>query len=519
MRKIATIMLLILLLSVSAVAQTGAVFTEDFSTDPFATRWINTPHEAGNTGQMAVWDSANGVLDLKYSSITTSDNFDIDVSSVASYKFDFKTTSNLGAWVRVQPFMNPGANNGYGLVMYQSPPAYSCWFLDSGTKMTLVGGSDKFSPLTVGQWYTLKVDLSATATKSYVTLTLTDTATGSLVSYVKYCDSSATRYTVQKGLYIKTYPGDNWPESGPYIDNIAVTESTPAPTFSPDGGNLISQDGATATFITIKCATEGATIRYTTDGTDPSETNGIQCASGTQVSVSNGSTLKAKAWADGLAESEIKAAAYTFQANWYEDFNTNPFDPTNPRWAYTSLGSQPFWDEQSGTLYANYAAHNATSNFVLSTNYGASYSYEFITYSTLGPQAKSYAFRNPGFDNGYEINPYVGISKWLFDPRLSVIGGSETLGQWQTEKWYRVKVDMLDDVSANRSVVSATLTRVEDNQQMGYIQLADSSPDRLTTHKGFAVWTYPGDGSGDSGPDLDNIYVTSNFTSAAESVG
>ncbi len=78
-------------------------------------------------------------------------------------------------------------------------------------------------------------------------------------------------------------------------------------TFSPDAGTYNNNQS-----VTISCATTGATIRYTTDGTDP--TTSSTTYSGT-VSISQSWTLKAKAWKTGMTDSAIKSAAYVLLAS------------------------------------------------------------------------------------------------------------------------------------------------------------------------------------------------------------
>ena len=74
-----------------------------------------------------------------------------------------------------------------------------------------------------------------------------------------------------------------------------------APVFSPPGGAI----GQT---VTITSATSGASIRYTTDGTDPSETQGTVYSG--PVYVSTPMTLKAIAYEAGMTDSAITSATY-----------------------------------------------------------------------------------------------------------------------------------------------------------------------------------------------------------------
>ncbi|MBQ2574531.1 MAG: chitobiase/beta-hexosaminidase C-terminal domain-containing protein, partial [Bacteroidales bacterium] len=118
------------------------------------------------------------------------------------------------------------------------------------------------------------------------------------------------------------------------IDNIVLTVVTVAadenvvltPTFSPVAGTYNGTQN-----ITIACATDGATIRYTLDGTDPTETSTEYTAA---IEVSANTTIKAKAWKNGLTASEIATAEYVIT-------NYTPLDaPTFSPVAGTYTGAQ-----------------------------------------------------------------------------------------------------------------------------------------------------------------------------------
>ena len=74
-----------------------------------------------------------------------------------------------------------------------------------------------------------------------------------------------------------------------------------APCETPD----ITLDGAVAT---ITCATEGATIHYTLDGKDPLETSDVYTAA---VTLTDGQTIKAKAFLTGHKPSEVASKTYS----------------------------------------------------------------------------------------------------------------------------------------------------------------------------------------------------------------
>jgi len=93
------------------------------------------------------------------------------------------------------------------------------------------------------------------------------------------------------------------------IDDFCLTDHSPAgyvisPTFNPPSGNYTEPIN-----VVISSATESATIRYTTDGSDPTESSTQYTAS---IAVSTQTTLKAKAWKEGMQPSSISTANYLF---------------------------------------------------------------------------------------------------------------------------------------------------------------------------------------------------------------
>ncbi|MEN6560930.1 MAG: chitobiase/beta-hexosaminidase C-terminal domain-containing protein [Acidobacteriota bacterium] len=139
--------------------------------------------------------------------------------------------------------------------------------------------------------------------------------------------------------------------SGDYT--IAPLVSTPA--FNPAPGEyLAAQD------VTITTATVGASIRYTTDGSTPTETNGAPYAG--PVAVSHSLTLKAVAYQSGWTTSPVRSGEYLIgppaeapvfspPAGEYADAQdvTITTASSGASIRYTTDGSTP--TEASGTLY------------------------------------------------------------------------------------------------------------------------------------------------------------------------
>lgn len=90
-------------------------------------------------------------------------------------------------------------------------------------------------------------------------------------------------------------------------DEFEGTPTTPVakPVFDPNGGAV-----AAGTAVTVTCATTGATIRYTTNGAEPT-TSSPTVVSGATVTISSACTLKAKAWKTGVTTSDTASAVFT----------------------------------------------------------------------------------------------------------------------------------------------------------------------------------------------------------------
>lgn len=96
-----------------------------------------------------------------------------------------------------------------------------------------------------------------------------------------------------------------------YLTEIDITwttggtppqETVATPTFNPVGGTYYE-----AQLVTISCATEGASIFYTLDGTNPTESSTVYTEA---ISISQTTTVKAIAVKEGYLNSGIASATY-----------------------------------------------------------------------------------------------------------------------------------------------------------------------------------------------------------------
>ena len=138
----------------------------------------------------------------------------------------------------------------------------------------------------------------------YASLTSAGSGTWNMTIPAELAEGS---YTLK--VFSEQQNGNNLTDYAGPMQEIALTVSgTPVvtvatPTFSPAAGAY-----AAAQAVTISCATDGAAIYYTTDGTEP--TTGSTVYSG-PISVSETTTIKAIAVKDGMNNSEVASAAYT----------------------------------------------------------------------------------------------------------------------------------------------------------------------------------------------------------------
>ena len=130
------------------------------------------------------------------------------------------------------------------------------------------------------------------------------TTSSSVYSSTIPVSGNGTTKTI-KTFAIKTGMTNSTVASASYIINYSQVST---PQFTPGGGTYTSYQS-----VTISCATSGATIRYTTDGSTPSETVGTIYSSTVAISppLTFPCTLKAIAYKSSMSDSAVSSAVYT----------------------------------------------------------------------------------------------------------------------------------------------------------------------------------------------------------------
>ena len=162
---------------------------------------------------------------------------------------------------------------------------------------------------TAVRWYggnTLTITAS-NATISEIVLTYTQKNKDVTTNVTTYTHSTGTWSGSASSVIFTVESGSGHNRVSAIKVTYTVSGGTPTcatPTFNPAAGLY-----TTAQNVTISTETSGATIRYTTDGTDPTESSSVYSA---PISVSANTTIKAMATATGYNNSSIATANYYF---------------------------------------------------------------------------------------------------------------------------------------------------------------------------------------------------------------
>lgn len=140
-----------------------------------------------------------------------------------------------------------------------------------------------------------------------------------VVSATAGSDSASTNVTVSanRGTRIVTQGGgfgQYYSSPEPTINNICDQDfiltnvaSVAVPQFDPPSCLFYP-----STNVSIMCSTSGATIRYTLDGTTPTENSAAYSG---PIAISDDTTITVRAWKDGMNPSVVISATYTYDVS------------------------------------------------------------------------------------------------------------------------------------------------------------------------------------------------------------
>ena len=151
--------------------------------------------------------------------------------------------------------------------------------------------------------------LTGLSSKTATSYTMTATSGDSDASITVLLKANVGTKIVASGSSFGNY----YPSPLPTISNrsgqdITITgvAGVAEPQFSPASCLFYP-----STNVTITCATEGATIRYTLNGTDPTESSTIYNG---PITVADDTEIRARAWKSGMNPSAVVSETYTYDA-------------------------------------------------------------------------------------------------------------------------------------------------------------------------------------------------------------
>ena len=153
--------------------------------------------------------------------------------------------------------------------------------------------------------YTGSVSVSVSCATSGATIRYTTNGADPTASSTVYAAPLVFNVTTTlKARAFKSGMGDSTIASAVYT--VTAPLQVAAPTFSPGAGTY--SDSVT---VSLSCATSGATIRYTMDGSEPTSSSAVYSS---PLTLTSATTVKAKAFKDGMTDSEVASATYAVSA-------------------------------------------------------------------------------------------------------------------------------------------------------------------------------------------------------------
>ena len=153
----------------------------------------------------------------------------------------------------------------------------------------------------------ISVELSSSTVSAVIRYTINGSTPSRTegITYTGTAISITTDTTIKAIAYVPAW--DVSSDSNISTGTFEITGKVANPTISPAAGYY-----TTATTVSLSCTTSGTAIRYTTNGTNPTRTNGTLYSSA--FSVSSTSTVKALAYVpawEATSDSDISSSTYT----------------------------------------------------------------------------------------------------------------------------------------------------------------------------------------------------------------
>ena len=253
--------------------------------------------------------------------------------------------------------------------------------------------------------------LAGLSSKTSTSYTMTAISGDSSASITVSLKANVGTEIIASGMYADAYYGQYW-DNEITIGNrcgqdITITgvAGVAEPQFNPASCLFYP-----STNVTITCATDGAEIRYTTDGSDPTESSALYTGA---ITLSDDAVVKARAWKSGMNPSVVVTATYTYDAAQGAP-KGDYFD--NPIVISGANGSRVIDDNSAYTVEDGEPLHTLE-------NYSYFYQYRTVWYSWTAPGSGTMSFstkaatsttRYQTFIAVYTGNAMASISRLVF---------------------------------------------------------------------------------------------------------
>ena len=155
-----------------------------------------------------------------------------------------------------------------------------------------------------------------------------------------------------------------------------------------------------STNVTLTCATEGATIRYTLDGSEPTEASAAYTG---PIFIDDDTEIKARAWKDGLNPSSVAVETYTYDAAQDAPKGDYFADPIN---ISGTSGTRVIADNSAYTVEDGEPKHTRRPS---GNGYTYNYQYHTVWYKWTAPGSGTMIFQTYCSGDRYIYPTYIAV--------------------------------------------------------------------------------------------------------------
>ncbi len=264
--------------------------------EPTTVTWTYTPTEAGNINATVTATSTGAetqTLTITGAAFAPVTGYSIDFENEASLYTDWIFT-NMMSKQTGNGNVNAHGDTYYGTTGGKTTAAVATKTAVATPYLLTCYVTKQSTNTTASTWY-IQVSEDGSTWTDVATQDATSMSQGTWVEFT----ADLSQYT---NVYVRVYYSGSTAVRN--IDDLTLSTEAPAvaaPTFSPVAGTYNEIQN-----VTITCATEGATIYYTTDGTTPTDESNEYTEA---ITVSENTTIKAIAYV-GTESSAVATADY-----------------------------------------------------------------------------------------------------------------------------------------------------------------------------------------------------------------